>query len=96
MYAVIPETTSPRPTVYVPSGTDFFATSSRRFVRLAIDLGAPGSCEESCDGETAETDGGRLADHNGRSMSTRMLILLAALCAVAILAASAIQILIAR
>jgi len=35
-------------------------------------------------------------DHNGAAMSTRMLILLAALCAVAILAASAIQILIAR
>ncbi len=35
-------------------------------------------------------------DHNGARMSTRMLILLAALCAVAILAASAIQILIAR
>jgi hypothetical protein len=37
-----------------------------------------------------------VADHNGADMSTRMLILLAALCAVAILAASAIQILIAR
>ena len=33
---------------------------------------------------------------DGPAMSTRMLIILAALCAVAILAASAIQILIAR
>jgi hypothetical protein len=33
-------------------------------------------------------------DHNGAAMSTRMLIFLAALCAVAILAAFAVQILI--
>jgi len=38
----------------------------------------------------------RAAEQRGTAMSTRMLIILAALCAVAILAASAIQILIAR
>jgi hypothetical protein len=35
-----------------------------------------------------------VSDHNGAAMSTRMLIFLAALCAVAILAAFAVQILI--
>ena len=93
----------PSPTAYVPSGTAFLAASMRRCAGLAMMMvrGAPDE-GDGVDQEPESRGVDKFAgkrkrlDHNGARMSTRMLILLAALCAVAILAASAIQILIAR